>query len=57
VGPIAGLDAVKKREKSLTRAGNQTPAVQPVAIPTELGECEHEIHVLTATVESVHRNR
>jgi hypothetical protein len=35
VCPRASLKAVKKR-KSLASAGNQTPAVQPVAVPTEL---------------------
>jgi hypothetical protein len=37
VGPRARLDAVGKR-KSLACAGNQTPAVQPVPIPTDLSE-------------------
>jgi hypothetical protein len=35
VGPRAGLDAVES-EKSLSFAGNRTPAVQSVAIVTEL---------------------
>jgi hypothetical protein len=30
MGPRAGLDSVEKRKVSLTSAGNQTPAVQPV---------------------------
>jgi hypothetical protein len=33
VGPRVGLDSMKR--KSCT-AGNRTPAVQPVAIPTEI---------------------
>jgi hypothetical protein len=33
VGPRSGLDPM---EKSLASAGNRTPAIQPVAIPTEL---------------------
>jgi hypothetical protein len=32
---MAGLDAMVKRKKFIP-AANQTPAVQPVAIPTEL---------------------
>jgi hypothetical protein len=35
VGPRDGLDVVEKRKTS-SPAGNRTPAVQPVAIPTEL---------------------
>jgi hypothetical protein len=34
VGPRSGLDYMEYR-KSLGPAGNRTPAVQPVAIPTE----------------------
>jgi hypothetical protein len=40
VGPRTGLDAVEYR-KSLVPAGNGTPAIQPVAIPTKLS-----LHVL-----------
>jgi hypothetical protein len=36
VGPRAGVDAVWSREKYFAPAGNRTPAVEPVAIPTEL---------------------
>jgi hypothetical protein len=35
VGPRAGLDAVEKR-KIPYLVGNRTPAVQPVARPTEI---------------------
>jgi hypothetical protein len=35
VGTRAGLDAVQRR-KNFAPAGNQTSAIQPVAIPTEL---------------------
>jgi hypothetical protein len=44
VDPRADLDAVKKR-KYLASAGNRTPAVQPVAIPTELSG----LHISTVT--------
>jgi hypothetical protein len=36
VGPRAGRNTVKRDRKRLALAGNRTPAVQPVAIPTEL---------------------
>jgi soluble lytic murein transglycosylase-like protein len=32
----AGLDAVEEKKKSSALAGNQTPIVQPVAIPTAI---------------------
>jgi hypothetical protein len=48
VGPRASLDSVEKR-KSLSPAENQTPAVQPAAIPTALYS-----HILvTRRVENV----
>jgi hypothetical protein len=35
VSPRTCLDAVQKKKRSLIRAGNRTPAVEPVTAPTE----------------------
>jgi hypothetical protein len=52
VGPTDGLDDVEKRQIPALD-GNQTPTVQPVAIPTELSRQTIISARLTVTPEYV----